>query len=124
LEQKPRSANKRKGRSAGRHSAQAALQSSVPLPQSFTLRPLLLEKIPLLAPTALSCIVIFFAQLKGGAVVSLEDIPPGVRIANAFVSYIIYIAKMIWPTNLAVFYPYPGAWPLWQVVGAFFYLAP
>ena len=48
------------------------------------------------------------AQKKGGAVVSFEGIPPGVRIANAFVSYIIYIAKTIWPNNLAVFYPHPG----------------
>ena len=27
---------------------------------------------------------------------------------------------MIWPSNLAVFYPYPGLWPLWQVLGAVF----
>ena len=26
--------------------------------------------------------------------------------------------KTIWPTNLAVFYPHPGLWPLWQVAGA------
>ena len=55
---------------------------------------------------------------KGGAVVSFEGFPPGVRIANAFVSYIIYIGKTIWPNNLAVFYPHPGSWPLWQVLGA------
>ncbi|MDI6688468.1 MAG: tetratricopeptide repeat protein, partial [Desulfobacterales bacterium] len=29
-----------------------------------------------------------------------------------------YIKKMIWPDNLAVFYPYPDTLPLWQVAGA------
>jgi cytochrome c biogenesis factor len=33
-------------------------------------------------------------------------------------AYIKYIGKTLWPTDLAVFYPYtPGA-PLWQVVGS------
>ena len=72
------------------------------------IRPLLWEKLPLFALAALSCIVTYVVQQKGGAVASLERIPPAVRIANALVSYIIYIGKMIWPDNLAVFYPYPG----------------
>jgi Flp pilus assembly protein TadD len=49
---------------------------------------------------------------------SIKVFPFGVRFANAFVSYILYIGKMIWPCNLAVFYPHPGWWPLWQVLGA------
>ena len=80
--------------------------------------PLFLEKLPLLVLTALSCIVTFIAQQKGGAVKSLEALSPGVRLANSFVSYIIYIAKTIWPARLAVYYPHPGSWPLWQVAGA------
>ncbi len=80
--------------------------------------PLLREKIPLFVLTALSCTVTFIAQQKGGAVRSIHAFPPGVRIANAFVSYIIYIGKTVWPNNLAVFYPHPGLWPLWQVLGA------
>ncbi len=39
-------------------------------------------------------------------------------MANAFVSYITYVVKMLWPTNLAVFYPHPKWWPLWQVLGS------
>ena len=84
--------------------------------QSFALRPLLWEKMPLFALSAFSCIVTFIVQQKGGAVRSIEAFSPGVRIANAFVSYIIYIAKTIWPNNLAVFYPHPGSLPLWQVL--------
>jgi protein O-mannosyl-transferase len=84
---------------------------------------LLLEKLPLFAFAALSCIVTYVVQKKGGSVASFEVFPLGIRIANAFVSYIVYIAKMVWPDNLAVFYPHPGLWPLWQVLGAVFFLA-
>jgi len=79
---------------------------------------LLLEKIPLFALAALSCIVTYVVQQKGGAVKSVEAFPPGVRIANALVSYVIYIGKTVWPSDLAVFYPHPGSLPLWQVLGA------
>ena len=82
------------------------------------IRPLLWEKLPLLILTALSCIVTFIAQQRGGAVRSLEALSPGVRIANSSVSYIVYIAKTIWPTRLAVYYPHPGSWPIWEVAGA------
>ena len=80
--------------------------------------PLLREKIPLFFLAALSSIVTYIVQQKFGAVSTLEVFPLSVRIANAFVSYIIYIGKMIWPVNLAVLYPHPGLWPQWQVIAA------
>jgi tetratricopeptide (TPR) repeat protein len=40
------------------------------------------------------------------------------RTANALVSYIKYILKLIWPTDLALLYPYPAFVPAWQVVGS------
>jgi tetratricopeptide (TPR) repeat protein len=86
------------------------------------IRPLLWEKIPFFALAALSSIVTFIAQQKGGAMETIEALPPGIRIANAFVSYIVYIEKTVWPVNLAVFYPYPGSMPSWQVPGAVFLL--
>ena len=77
------------------------------------------EKMPFLRLAALSCIVTFVVQQKGrSGCYRIEVFPPGVRIANAFVSYIIYIGKTIWPDNLAVFYPHPGLLPFWQVLGA------
>jgi tetratricopeptide (TPR) repeat protein len=90
--------------------------------QWASVRPLLIEKIPFFALAALSCIVTYAAQKNGGSVASLEVIPLGERIANAFVSYIIYIGKTIRPNDLAVYYPYPGLWPLWQISGAVFLL--
>jgi tetratricopeptide (TPR) repeat protein len=41
------------------------------------------------------------------------------RIANAVVSYVSYIGKMIWPHSLAIFYLHPGlTLPPWQIAGA------
>jgi len=79
---------------------------------------LVCEKIPFFILSAASAVVTIFAQQKGGTVSSLEVIPISVRIANALVSYVAYIGKMVWPTKLAVIYPYSHDLPLWQVAGA------
>jgi tetratricopeptide (TPR) repeat protein len=79
--------------------------------------PLLWEKIPLFVLAILSSIVTYFAAQSAGAVHS-ESIPLFVRIGNAFISYIAYIGKMIWPSNLAVFYPYTKLMIPWQVLGS------
>jgi len=39
-----------------------------------------------------------------------------VRSGNALMSYYCYLVKLFWPTNLAVFYPHPGRWPMEQVL--------
>ncbi len=81
------------------------------------IRPLLWEKIPLFFFAALSSFVTYIAQQKGGAVESMVAYPLSARIANAFVSFVTYIGKMVWPFNLAVFYPYQSSWPIWQILG-------
>jgi len=117
----PASADAGKGKSSRKHTVQARAKEEEPAYHEYQwalIWPLLREKIPFFTLTALSCIVTYVAQKNGGSVVSLEVIEPAVRIANASVSYIIYIGKTIWPNNLAVYYPYPGLWPPWQVFGA------
>jgi len=76
------------------------------------------EKIPLFLLALVSSVVTFLAQKSGGAVGSMEIYPLTTRVANALVVYVKYIGKMIWPANLAVFYPHSGMLPVWQVVGA------
>ena len=72
---------------------------------------LILEKVPLFVLAAASSVITVIAQQRGGAVMSLEAIPLGQRVANALVSYVTYLAKMVWPTDLAVFYTYrPAPW--------------
>jgi protein O-mannosyl-transferase len=79
--------------------------------------PLLWEKVPLFALAILSSIATYIAAQSGG-LKSMEAFPLGARIGNAFISYIAYIGKMIWPSNLAVFYPYPTLLVPWQVLGS------
>jgi tetratricopeptide (TPR) repeat protein len=86
------------------------------------LRPLLWEKIPLFALTLLSSIVTYIVQQKEGMVASIDVLPLSTRISNAFISYIMYIGKTIWPSDLALLYPYPKSLPAWQVIGAVFLL--
>jgi hypothetical protein len=79
---------------------------------------LIIEKIPFFVFTAASCVVTFYDQQSGGSVASLEVFPLGVRIANAVVAYISYIAKMLWPVHLSAFYPHSYSLPMWQVARA------
>ncbi len=79
---------------------------------------LILEKAPLLI---LSALLIYLASLSVqglGIIKSIEALPMSLRIENALVSYVKYIFKMLWPVNLAVFYPYPQSVAAWQFIGA------
>ena len=84
---------------------------------------LVLEKTPLFVLAVIVSVMAFLVQQGSGAAKSTEQYPLTDRIVNALVSYVNYIGKMIWPKNLAVFYPHPGNnWALWQVGGAFLLL--
>lgn len=51
-------------------------------------------------------------------------LPFGLRLANAAVAYATYLFKMVWPANLAVFYPHQGnSLSLWTATGAALLLA-
>jgi Flp pilus assembly protein TadD len=82
---------------------------------------LLLEKAPLFALSAASSVVTLLVQQ--GAMTATEHVALPARLANALVSYVRYIGKMLWPSGLSPFYPYPGlhggeAWAPWQVAGS------
>jgi protein O-mannosyl-transferase len=83
---------------------------------SPTLLRLALEKLPFFALAAASSVITFIVQRKGGAVST--SISLGARVANALVSYIRYIGKTLWPSDLSILYPHPGHWPGWQVAAA------
>jgi tetratricopeptide (TPR) repeat protein len=74
------------------------------------------EKLPLFAPVAVVSILAIQAQSQAGALSSWEGLPLGIRVPNAVLAYGLYLKKMVWPTDLAVFYPHPGnalaAWPV------------
>jgi protein O-mannosyl-transferase len=74
-------------------------------PQRPRFKRLLLEKLPLLAMAAASCVVTVYAQ-RSEAMVSIEHISIPARFANATVAYARYLGAAFWPSNLAVFYPF------------------
>jgi len=67
---------------------------------------LVVEKVPFFVISAVSCVVTVFVQRIGGAVPTMEALGLKVRVGNAIVSYAAYIGKMVWPSRLAVLYPY------------------
>src|SRR5438477_11878997 len=68
-------------------------------------RQMIIEKIPLFVLSAAASVATMFAQTVTMA--SLEQLPFMPRLKNAAVSLIAYIWQMLWPTDLAVFYPHP-----------------
>ena len=74
------------------------------------------EKLPLFIPVAAISVVTIAAQSQAGALSSWEGLPLGIRVANAVLTYGVGLKKMLWPMDLAVFYPHPGnslaVWPV------------
>jgi tetratricopeptide (TPR) repeat protein len=84
---------------------------------SVSLSRLILEKIPLLLLVIGSIVTTLIVQKMGGAVKSFDVLPLKERFINTLVSYLSYLQKMVWPSNLSIFYPHPeGALPVWKGV--------
>ena len=68
-------------------------------------RPLVMEKLPLFGLAVASSLATLLAQKE--AIHPLASISLHLRVANAFVSYAIYLRQLFWPSNLAALYPFP-----------------
>jgi tetratricopeptide (TPR) repeat protein len=76
---------------------------------------LIVEKIPLFALSGIACAATLFAQEE-----AIASLPLSARIGNALVSYVAYWGQMIYPVELAVYYPHPGnGLMLWKISAAF-----
>jgi tetratricopeptide (TPR) repeat protein len=85
--------------------------------------PLVREKIPFFLLSTVSSIVTFVAHKAGGAVGTTNIWPFSARIANAIHSYVAYLLKASWPSNLSVFYRYQFAgYPPYEVALAALFL--
>ncbi|HEY9074853.1 MAG TPA: hypothetical protein VIN67_12040, partial [Desulfobaccales bacterium] len=80
------------------------------------LLPLLWEKLPFFALAVASSVITVLAHQALGMLDSVSRLPWDARLENALVSYVRYLGKTFWPSHLAVFYPYPAAWPMWEVI--------
>jgi len=78
---------------------------------------LILEKVPLLALAALFSLLTVLTQREAMAPLTVASLY--LRVANALISYLVYLGKTVWPLNLAAFYPHPldnVSW--WQAAAA------
>ena len=90
-------------------SARAARQSAA------TLRSLVVEKLPFFALALAVAGGTLLAQER--IVKSLESHPLGDRLVTAITSCWVYLGKLLWPRDLAIFYPYDAArWNIAVVV--------
>lgn len=81
-------------------------------------RPLVVEKLPFFALIACAAVATYVAQRNVGAIMPESVHPLSARLANVPISYVRYLGLTFWPADLAIFYPMPIAWPVWQVTGA------
>jgi Flp pilus assembly protein TadD len=80
------------------------------------------EKVPFFA-LSIACGIVTL-RTQTGAMTLIETLPLGGRVANALVSYAVYLRQLFVPTDLAVVYPHArGGLPLWTVGGAALLLA-
>ena len=75
---------------------------------------LLAEKLPFFLLALVFSGIALYTQYQ----VPFKIFPLSARIANAVISYAVYIEKTFWPRNLAVFYPFPVHFPLWELAAA------
>jgi Tfp pilus assembly protein PilF len=69
---------------------------------------LVMEKWPMLALVAAASAMTVVAQSESGAVAGAGRLSVANRVLNALVSYWRYVGKTLWPSDLAVFYPFSG----------------
>ncbi len=90
-----------------------------PLHRTLSIK-LVWEKLPLLALSAGASVATYFIQQSSGFV---QRFPVGLRVENAFVSYVMYLGQTFWPSGLAYHYPYLSSIPAWVAGTAFVLVA-
>jgi hypothetical protein len=91
--------------------------------QVQSIKRVVLEKIPLLVLSMAFCLVAIVMLKNAGEVEMVGKVPFHLRAANAVVSYVVYIEKVIWPARLSPHYVHPNLpggtpWAPWQIIGA------
>jgi tetratricopeptide (TPR) repeat protein len=71
------------------------------------LKLLVVEKIPFFTLALAASVVAWITQKDAGATITVDNLPLYVRGENALFSYCHYLGKIVWPSNLAMFYTFP-----------------
>ena len=83
---------------------------------------LIAEKIPLFILSAATIYIATISLHRYGDMVQTAAVNMKLRIANALVSYVVYLEKLIWPVDLTCFYPFPETVPFWKTALSFVFL--
>ncbi len=67
---------------------------------------LLVEKVPFIVLSAVSCLIALKYQSEGGAIKNFTHLPLAVHVANIAQAYWDYIFLFLLPAKLSIFYPY------------------
>ena len=85
---------------------------------TFSLLPLLFEKIPFFVLSGISCVLTYLTEGGRPEESGFEASPTLLRFQNALVAYGRYVGKTFWPVNLAVPYMNPGHWSWLELGGS------
>lgn len=83
---------------------------------------LIWEKIPFFFLSGISALLTLWAQASHQSLLTIQELPFGIRMANAAVVYVKYLGKMLWPHPLAALYPRVESRSAWEVLSALFLL--
>jgi Flp pilus assembly protein TadD len=76
----------------------------------------ILEKVPFLLLAVLTAIMASISMTMRDIDIGFEAVPLATRLANGIISINSYLAKLFWPVDLIVFYPYPETISLLSLV--------
>jgi tetratricopeptide (TPR) repeat protein len=80
--------------------------------------PIILEKIPFFILSFVSVFLSSVSLRRIGNLTSAVLVPMTLRLENAIVSYAAYIGKMVWPSELSIYYPFPATIAVWKIISA------
>ncbi len=94
-------------------------------PVGQKMRELLVEKLPFFALTVVSSFITVQAHQGLGLLLSSERVSLASRVANSLAAYALYVRNVVWPTKLALVYPFVAQQPpLLVALGAVLILTP
>jgi cytochrome c-type biogenesis protein CcmH/NrfG len=105
-----------------RQTETASAFPSPPLPPEQTARTLLVEKIPFFVLAGISSLITLVGHQRLDNTISVDTLSISLRLQHAAVSYLAYLGKFFWPSDLAVYYPHPLHHPAGLVLAAVAFL--
>jgi tetratricopeptide (TPR) repeat protein len=102
----PASAARRADRRGGKGQRPTGTDTALAAGGRVSLAKLLIEKGPFFALTIAASVLAYLTQQSSGAIDQSGALPLSVRVANAMLAYVRYLAMTVFPVDLAVLYPY------------------